>query len=141
MASRLGYVCCLLLLFVASPCWAVKPTAPEAVAGASLVDAERVIELAQGLPDLLILDSRRGNEYAMGHIEGALNILDTELTEQRLAELTQDKDHPLLFYCNGPRCLRSSNAAAKAVSWGYRQVYWFRGGWMSWTEKQYPISY
>jgi rhodanese-related sulfurtransferase len=139
MPLRLVFAAAWLLLWL-SPLWADKPTAPDALDGVTQVNAEQLIELAQTLPDLLLLDTRRAEEYAKGHIEGAINILDTDLTEADLARLTRNKDHPLLFYCNGPRCLRSSNAAAKALTWGYRRLYWFREGWMSWSEKQYPIS-
>ncbi|MBF0256531.1 MAG: rhodanese-like domain-containing protein [Gammaproteobacteria bacterium] len=141
MRPAIRFACSFFLFLVSAGVLADKPVAPDEVAGATLVDAEQVIELVQNQPDLLLLDSRRAEEFAKGHIEGALNLMDLDMTEQGLAELAQSKQRPLLFYCNGPRCLRSSNAAKLALGWGYTKIYWFRGGWMAWTEKQYPVAY
>ena len=57
-----------------------------------------------------------------------------------LSHLAARPDTPLLFYCNGERCLRSSHAAKMAVNWGYTRVYWFRGGWQEWLDKQLPVT-
>ncbi|MBF0247648.1 MAG: rhodanese-like domain-containing protein [Alphaproteobacteria bacterium] len=143
---HLFHTLCVLLalgvvLGVGGTARADKPVAPDAVAGAELVDAARVVELAQSRSDLVIVDARRGEEFAKGHIEGAVNLLDADMTEARLRAVQPDAAGPIVFYCNGPRCLRSSNAAAKAVSWGYTQVYWFRGGWSAWVEARYPMSF
>jgi len=118
-----------------------KPTAPETVPGATLVDAEQVIGMAQSVSALVVIDSRRVEEFLKGHIQGARNLLDTDMTVETLQAIVPQLDTPVVFYCNGPRCLRSSNASALAASWGYKNIYWFRGGWRAWTEKQYPIAY
>ncbi|MEJ2214884.1 MAG: rhodanese-like domain-containing protein [Gammaproteobacteria bacterium] len=120
---------------------AEKPMAPDKVSGAELVTAEQVIELVQSMPNLVIIDARREEEFKRGHIDGAHSILDVEMTQEDLNALLTEKDQPIVFYCNGPRCVRSSNASTKAVSWGYKKIYWFRGGWKEWTDKGYPVSY
>ena len=126
--------------FDLTPAHAEKPTAPESVAGTTRVTAEAVFQLVTTLPDLLILDSRHAEEYAKGHIEGAINLLDTKMTRDDLARLAPRPDHPLLFYCNGEYCMRSSNAARQAVAWGYRRIYWFRGGWQEWIDQHLPVA-
>jgi rhodanese-related sulfurtransferase len=118
---------------------AEKPIAPESLHGVVKVDAEQAIELILNRPELLVIDSRRQDEYDKGHIEGAINVLDTELAEDILEMHAGDRKRPLLFYCNGARCLRSSNASRKARDWGYSEIYWFRGGWQEWRQKNYPI--
>ncbi len=120
---------------------AEKSMAPEQVEGAIRVDAEGVIELFQTQPGLIIIDARRAEEFHKGHIEGAHNLLDVEMDQQQLQQLAPSTTTPLLFYCNGPRCLRSSNAITKAHSWGYQNLYWFRGGWSSWMQNHFPIAY
>ena len=127
-------------LFAASPVFAAKPVAPDAVSGTILVNAEQAVEIILSNPKLVVIDARHDEEYAKGHIEGAVNLLDSELTPEMLALHAASKDTPLLIYCNGERCLRSSNAAKKAVAWGYRKIYWFRGGWNEWIEKKLPIA-
>jgi rhodanese-related sulfurtransferase len=138
MRSRLALALCLLGLNL--PALADKPIAPDAVPGTLRVSAEQVVELILSTPKLVTIDSRHADEFAKGHIEGAINLLDTDTTSESLARHTRGKDIPVLFYCNGERCLRSSNAAKIAVYQGYKKVYWFRGGWIEWVEKQMPIT-
>lgn len=116
-----------------------KPYAPESVTGAVTVSAEQVVELILAKPDLVIIDSRKRSEFSKGHIEGAINLLNTEMQRADLEARVPDKTTPILFYCNGERCLRSSDALHKALEWGYRNLFWFRGGWKEWTDKRLPV--
>ena len=136
---KIAFAMCLLL--GSASVWAEKPYAPEKVDGTIRVDAEETIELILNTPDLVIIDSRKENEYAKGHIQGAISMLDTEMTLEDLSVHVPDKSTPILFYCNGERCLRSSRAATRALGWGYKLVYWFRGGWNEWIEKAMPVSH
>lgn len=138
MQSKLSLA--LLLLSFCTTALAEKPVAPQSVPGTTRVGAEQVVELILSNPKLKVIDSRHSEEYAKGHIEGAISLLDSEMTPALLAKHVAGKDAPVLFYCNGERCLRSSNAARKAVAWGYAKVYWFRGGWQEWVEKKMPVT-
>ena len=129
-----------LMLLAASVARAEKPIAPKSIPGSIIVTAEQTIELTVAKPTLLIIDARRPEEYQKGHIEGAVNLPDTDLSELGLARYTRGHERPLLFYCNGERCLRSANAIRKVLSWGYQTVYWFRGGWAEWLDKGLPIT-
>lgn len=115
-----------------------KPYAPETIEGARMVTAEEVVELILAQPELIVIDSRKKSEYQKGHIEGAINILNTRLTREDLERIAPDKSREMLFYCNGTRCLRSSDSIKKAQSWGYKNLIWFRGGWKEWSEKRLP---
>ena len=128
------------LLLCAATAWAEKPFAPDSVTGTTRVTAETVVDLANSLPDLVIIDNRYAGEFEKGHIEGAINLLDTHMQRADVARLAARPDTPLLFYCNGERCLRSSHAAQMAVKWGYTRIYWFRGGWQEWLDKQLPVT-
>jgi rhodanese-related sulfurtransferase len=128
------------LLFFTSPLLAEqKPFAPESIEGVTIVTAEQVIEMILDNPDLVVIDSRKKTEYLKGHIEGAANLLNTRLKPEDLERVAPDKDSAILFYCNGIRCLRSSDSIKKAKSWGYTNLIWFRGGWKEWTEKRLPV--
>lgn len=120
--------------------WAQKPFAPEKIQGTIRVDAEETANLIVNTPNLIIIDSRKDNEYIKGHIQGSISLLDTEMTLKKLSKHAPDKSSPLLFYCNGSRCLRSSRAAIMARDGGYKLIYWFRGGWSEWVNKGLPIS-
>ena len=116
-----------------------KPFAPESIEGVEIVTAEEAIDLILEQPGIPIIDSRKKTEYVKGHIEGAVSLLDTEMTEQDLQTIAPDRDAAILFYCNGVRCLRSSNAILKAKDWGYTNLIWFRGGWKEWSDKRLPV--
>jgi rhodanese-related sulfurtransferase len=115
-----------------------RPFAPPSIPGAVSVSAEEAVELILAKPDLVIIDARLGNEYAKGHIEGSVNLLNT-MRREELEAVVPDRSTPIIFYCNGERCLRSSDAVNKAMAWGYRNLYWFRGGWKEWTDKGLPV--
>ena len=115
-----------------------KPYAPATIDNVRIVSAEQAIEMILENPELIIIDSRKATEYSKGHIEGASNLLNTTLSEDKLLKVAPDKSKPVLFYCNGIRCLRSSDAIKKAKKWGYTNLIWFRGGWHEWTEKGLP---
>lgn len=138
MAMRVFLLACLFSW--AWPAAADKPVAPADVPGATGVSAEKLVELVATLPQLVVIDSRRQEEFEKGHIEGAVNLLDTDMSQASLARLVAKTDTPVLFYCNGERCLRSSNAAKLALKWGYSKVYWFRGGWKEWSDKGLPVA-
>ena len=136
------YAALILFPFLFAPLSASadgKPFAPESIEGVVIVTAEEAIELILDHPDMPIIDSRKKTEYVKGHIEGAVSLLDTEMTEADLATIVPEKDTTILFYCNGVRCLRSSNAIAKAKEWGYTSLVWFRGGWKEWSDKRLPV--
>jgi rhodanese-related sulfurtransferase len=130
---------CILVFFSHSASAVEKPYAPENIPGATRVSAEEVVDLILSNPDMLIIDSRKKTEYLKGHIEGAINILNTELARGDLEIIAPDRTQAVLFYCNGARCLRSTDSINKALGWGYTNIYWFRGGWEEWTEKRLPV--
>ncbi|WP_047289181.1 ArsR/SmtB family transcription factor [Pseudomonas protegens] len=76
-------------------------------------------ELRQRLQEggMTLLDVRSPQEFAQGHLPGAINIPLEEL-EQRLAELAADQE--LVAYCRGPYCVLSQNAAALLRANGFK---------------------
>jgi len=99
----------------------------------------KVIEKILANPELIVIDSRKKTEYLKGHIEGAINILNTKLQQEDLERIVPDKDREILFYCNGTRCMRSTDSIRKAKRWGYTNLIWFRGGWKEWSDKRLPM--
>ncbi len=60
-----------------------------------------------------------------------------DATQRQLAQVLQQAtqgrtDTPLVFYCGGPQCWMSYNAALRAIQLGYRNVLWYRGGMEAW---------
>ena len=87
---------------------------------------------AKGIMDsehnYIILDVRTEEEFAEGHIVGAILIPDYEITEKAESVLT-DKDQQILVYCRSGR--RSKNAANQLAELGYSNVKEF-GGIIDW---------
>lgn len=78
----------------------VQRDALEAVPAAELLDRAK-----KGL--VTVLDVRPPEEFAAGHVPGAINIPISELAK-RLAELPKRKE--VVAYCRGPYCLMSYDA-------------------------------
>ncbi len=131
----------LALCLWTSAAWSEKPVAPEAVVGTTRVTAEEVVQLLQAKPGIVVIDARRWEEFTKGHIEGSISLVDTDVDAHNLETHVPDRSTPVLFYCNGERCLRSAQASSKAVAAGYQQVYWFRGGWREWLDKGLPVAH
>jgi rhodanese-related sulfurtransferase len=129
----------VFLLFSTTVLAEEKPYAPESIQDVVIVSAEQAIEMILSTPELLVIDSRKKTEYLKGHIEGSINILNTQLEREGLERIAPDKTKAILFYCNGVRCLRSTDSINKARSWGYSNLIWFRGGWKEWTDKRLPV--
>ena len=118
-----------------------KPDSPVEVAGATTVDTDAAVELITESDDLVIIDARKAQDYNTGHIEDAVLLTNTSINSQAdIAVHVPTKDTPVLVYCNGIKCGRSSDAAGKAVSFGYSNVYYYRNGMAEWTERGLPIE-
>ncbi len=89
-------------------------------------EAKRMMALDDGH---VIVDVRRADEFAEGHIPGAI-LIPNESIENSPPELLQDRDQIILVYCRSGR--RSKEAAKKLADLGYSNVYEF-GGIIDWT--------
>lgn len=77
----------------------------------------------------IILDVRRADEFAEGHIPGAINVANESIGAEAPAELA-DKDQLIYIYCRSGN--RSKQAAVKLAALGYTNIVEF-GGIIDWT--------
>lgn len=84
----------------------------------------------------VILDVRTREEYAEGHIEGAINIPYDEL-EGRSSELELSLEDELVVYCRSGR--RAAVAEATLFELGYTNLKDLEGSILKWTEAGYPL--
>jgi rhodanese-related sulfurtransferase/DNA-binding transcriptional ArsR family regulator len=75
---------------------------------------ELVARLGDG--DVVVLDVRPTEEYAQGHLPGAISLPADEI-ERRIAELPRDR--MIVAYCRGPYCVLSTDAVAALRARGY----------------------
>ena len=76
----------------------------------------------------IVLDVRRPDEFAAGHIPNAINVPNETIGTAEIPELP-DKDQLIMVYCRSGR--RSKEAAEKLVKLGYTNIVEF-GGILDW---------
>ncbi|MBT3235737.1 MAG: rhodanese [Bdellovibrionales bacterium] len=149
----------LVILFVLSTAYAGQT--PKSLAGAELVDALAVKELAVG--GALIVDPRTKMEYSEEHIrfthqgkvfeaiylrfkDRSTNSVDFDLAKDKIKLFTiekataGDKSKAMIFYCNGSSCWKSYKVVRHLKAAGYKKLYWFRGGLPAWKAKGFGTS-
>ena len=98
-----------------------------------------VKEFAELMADsnVVILDVRKADEFAEGHINGAVLIdqFQSDFMEQAEAKLPKEKT--IAVYCRSGR--RSANAAGKLADAGYKCVN-LKGGILAWKEANMPVT-
>ncbi len=93
-----------------------------------------VSRLYDGL--VTVLDVRPEDEFALGHLPGALNIPLAEL-DRRLAELPANRE--VIAYCRGPYCVLSFEAVAALRMRGY-VVHRLEDGYPEWKAAGLPVE-
>jgi len=71
---------------------------------------------------------------------GVLPVEEENYLRRNLAQATDgDRGRALVFYCLA-NCWMSWNAAKRAVSWGYSNVYWYPDGTDGWASAGFPLE-
>ncbi len=83
-----------------------------------------------------LLDVRPREEYAAGHLPGAVNIPLDEL-EQRLQELPADQE--VVAYCRGPYCALSIEAVQRLRDRGVKALR-LEEGYPEWRADGFPVQ-
>ncbi|MGD8560221.1 MAG: rhodanese-like domain-containing protein [Gammaproteobacteria bacterium] len=143
MMKNLRRFCTFILLcglLVTPPAMSDTWQAPAVIDGATPVTAEELSDLMAEMDELVLIDSRHESQRQQGAIAGSVALPDTKTTPGALLRLVPDKLTPIVFYCEGAGCPHSMKAVKKAVSFGYMNIFWFRGGLAEWKEKGFPVS-
>ncbi|MGN0390622.1 MAG: rhodanese-like domain-containing protein [Wujia sp.] len=85
-------------------------------------------EIFETKGDYIIVDVRRADEFASGHIPDAINIPSGSIKDTDIPELP-DKDQVIYVYCRSGN--RSKQAARELVRLGYTNIIEF-GGILDW---------
>jgi len=100
------------------------------------VDATELVEVAQD-PDVVVLDVRTPQEYAEGHVPGALNIdISSPTFTQEIEALP--KDSAYVVYCRSGN--RSAQAADQMADAGFGEVYDVDAGLATLAEAGVPVT-
>jgi rhodanese-related sulfurtransferase len=85
--------------------------------GIELLTKEELAKRIRQKDDVLVVDVRPAEEYAAGHVRGAVSIPVAEL-KRRLKELPKNKE--IVAYCRGSFCAFAPEAARYLDKKGYR---------------------
>ena len=100
------------------------------------ISMEEAVTMMAQESGYLILDVRRPDEFAAGHIPNAINVANEDIGTAEIAQLP-DKDQLILVYCRSGR--RSKEAAGKLAALGYTNIVEF-GGILDWTGETVSID-
>jgi phage shock protein E len=125
--KRIVFIAGLLSLFLAA-------CSPAASPQGMISPAEYVNQYQSNNTPHLLLDVRTPEEFADGHIAGAVNIPLAELGNQ-LSQVP--RDIPVIVYCRSGN--RSAQAATLLRDSGYTNVL-DMGGIVAWVDAGYPVE-
>lgn len=99
-------------------------------------EVELIEHLEKGLP---VADSRDGDSYDRATIPGAVNLPFADAAARR-GEL--DREHPTVFFCNGPQCGQSPRAIRALIEADHpaETIWYYRGGLHDWITLGLPVS-
>ncbi len=97
-------------------------------------DAKRRMDAGE---KLVLVDVREDNEWARGHIAGAVH-LSKGVIERDIEQQCPDTNAKLILYCGGG--FRSALVAENLQKMGYTNVESMDGGWRGWLEAGLPTA-
>jgi phage shock protein E len=132
--KKLLWITALTLLTISFTACAKEPGNASTVDSIAASDLAALIA-ANDAP--FILDVRTQNEFAAGHVPGAINIPHTEL-EARLAELNDHQDDTIIVYCRSGK--RAGMAEEKLQQNGFTKISDLNGHMLGWEKDGHPVE-
>ena len=123
----------MLLAIVSGAAWAAPPppAAPD-------IDPDALISRqATGDAALVILDVRTAEEFAAGHVPGAINV-PHDVLETRLSSLPDLHERDVVVYCRSGR--RAALALDVLKRHGYSRLLHLAGDMEAWTQASRPVE-
>ena len=113
------------------------PALPKGMRGVDLPEARSAFDEHAAL----FLDARSAEDYAEGHVPGALS-LPTHEFDARFPEIAERVEgaQSIIVYCDGVECSDSIHVAERLVEYEFSDVSVFESGWRAWVESGAPIS-
>jgi phage shock protein E len=120
----------------AEPTQAAAAPAPAGATAVGEISVQALRDRQLGAdPTPFVLDVRSPEEYAAGHVPGAVNVPHGEVGS-RLAELPRDRD--IVLYCRSGR--RVGLAADVLVANGFKRLLHMSGDMPAWEASGNPVA-
>ncbi len=131
MRTRARFVLIALVVLATAATWADPGTS----ALAESIAPSEISSRREAGQAPVVIDVRTPEEFAAGHIPGAVNIPFDEVAE-RISEV--EAPHGVALYCMvGPRARRGETALLAS---GYTSVFHLEGGLAAWQAAGYPVE-
>lgn len=88
--------------------------------------------------DLVVVDARAEEDYAVDHLPGALSLLNMEVEER--AEGLLPRGVRVVVYSNDADCPASGLVAAKLDRMGFGPVYDYNDSYRDWVSRGFPLE-
>ena len=118
----------LIMTLLLTGCAAPAPTSTSEANAYRRVTMQQAVEMMEKEESYIILDVRTHEEFAAGHIPGAIVIPNETRGTEEIPRLP-DKDQLIMVYCRSGN--RSKQASGKLAQLGYTNIVEF-GGINSW---------
>ena len=86
-----------------------------------------------------VVDVRSRVEFEGAHLPGAIRIPVSQAAKL-LPKAIPDQKTDLVFYCNGPKCGKSADAARQALTLGYKKVRDYNEGMPGWARASQRVA-
>jgi rhodanese-related sulfurtransferase len=100
----------------------------------NVADVKRRLEAGE---KLLLVDVREDNEWAKGHLPGAVH-LGKGIIERDIEQRVPEPSAKVILYCGGG--FRSALVADNLQKMGYTNVESMDGGWKGWLDAGLPTA-
>lgn len=111
-------------------------TGTDTIVPLTALEAKSLIDQHETSPQFVILDIRTPQEFAQGHIAGAVNLdYYSRDFSKNLEKL--DKSKTYLMYCRSGN--RSGRTLAIVDRMGFNKIYHLKNGIVEWQAKKLPL--
>lgn len=91
--------------------------------------------------DVVFVDSRSPEDYALGHVTRAINIPFEYLDQSWGAVIDSlSPQRAYVVYCSGGECETSLYLGRHLQELGFEHIFVFYGGWSEWVDSRLPVT-
>ena len=105
----------------------------------SFITIETLLEMMENKDIFKLVEVLSEEDYAKGHIPGAVNIPTDQIAERAPKELP-DKNEAIVTYCASYKCHASTEAARKLTDMGYTKVLDYKASKKGWEAAGMPLQ-
>lgn len=87
--------------------------------------------------DTIVLDIRSSDEFKIGHISQAINVIESDIQKDNLGSISKDKSKPVIIVDKDGT--RTYELGAMLLNIGFKDVSALRGGIFNWQQAGMPL--